>query len=76
METESEIYCNIIRWMIGEVKNKDYIQKLNLIIEGIEGKNFIEETKHPRFQSIFLFGSNLFPFTIGEYREMSKLIKG
>lgn len=76
METESEIYVSIIRWMIKEVKNKDYIQKLNLIIEGIEGKIYIEETKHPRFQSLILFGTNIFPFTIGEYREMSKLIKG
>lgn len=76
METESEVYCNIIKWMISEVKNKDCIQKMNLIIEGIEGKNYIEETKHPRFQSLVLFGVNIFPFTIGEYREMSKLIKG
>lgn len=76
MKTESEIYCDIIRWMISEVKNKDYIRKLNLIIKGIEGKNYIEETKHPRFQSIVLFGTNIFPFSIGEYREMAELIKG
>ncbi len=76
METESEVYCDIIRWMISEVKNKDYIQKLNLIIEGIEGKKHIEETKSPRYMSLVLFGANIFPFTIREYREMSKLIKG
>ena len=71
---DNEVMVKIIRWMISGVSKKDYIQKLNLIIEGIEGKKFLEEAKHPRFQSIVLFGTNLFPFKIEEYREMAKLI--
>ena len=74
MISDSEVMTKIIKWMISEVKNKDYIQKLNLIIEGIEGKKFIEETKHPRHLSLVMFGTNLFPFKIEEYREMAKLI--
>ncbi len=74
MKTDNEIYSKIIKWMISESTNKIYIQKLNEILQGIEGKKFIEETKHPRHLSLVMFGTNLFPFKIEEYREMAKLI--
>lgn len=74
MKTENEVYSKILKWMISESTNKIYIQKLNEILQGIEGKNFIEETKHPRHLSLVMFGTNLFPFKIEEYREMAKLI--
>ena len=72
---DAEVMSIIIRWMISEVKNQDYIQKLNIILKGIEGKIFIEEEQSPRFQSIVLFGVNIFPFTINQYREMIGYIK-
>lgn len=73
---DAEVMTIIVRWMISESKNKEYIGKLNIILNGIEGKKFIEEQKHPRFQSIVIFGTNIFPYRIEDYREMSKLIKG
>lgn len=75
MKTDSEIMSKIIKWMISEVNNDLYIQKLNIILQGIDGKKYIEENRQPRFQSIVLFGINLFPFTMAEYRKMSELIK-
>lgn len=72
---DNEVMSIIIKWMISEVKNQDYIQKLDTILKGIEGKSFIEEEQNPRFQSIVLFGVNIFPFTINQYREMIGYIK-
>lgn len=74
MKTDNEIYSKIIKWMISESNNKIYIQQLNEILQGIENKKNIEEFKHPRHLSLVMFGTNLFPFKIEEYREMAKLI--
>jgi len=74
MKTDSETYSKIIKWMISESTNKVYIQQLNEILQGIENKKYIEEFKHPRHLSLVMFGTNLFPFKIEEYREMAKLI--
>jgi len=74
MKTDSETYSKIIKWMISESNNKVYIQQLNEILQGIENKKYIEEFKHPRHLSLVMFGTNLFPFKIEEYREMAKLI--
>ena len=48
---DAEVMSIIIRWMISEVKNQDYIQKLIIILKGIEGKIFIEEEKGPLYSS-------------------------
>lgn len=74
MKTDNEVYSKIIKWMISESTNKVYIQQLNEILQGIENKKHIEEFKHPRHLSLVMFGTNLFPFKIEEYREMAKLI--
>jgi hypothetical protein len=76
MNTDSQVYSIIIKWMISESTNPTYIQKLNEILQGIENKNFIEEFKHPRHLSLVMFGTNLFPYRIEQYREMAELIKG
>jgi len=76
METESDVYCIIIEWMISEAKNKDYINKLEQILTGVKNQIHIEENRQPRFQSIVLFGINLFPYKTEDYREMAILIKG
>ncbi len=73
---DAEVMSKIIKWMISEAKNKEYIEKLNTILEGIKDKKFMEETKHPRFQSIVMFGVNIFPYKIEDYRKMAELIKG
>lgn len=73
---DSEVYSIIIKWMILGASNKAYIDQLNTILKGIENKKFIEETKHPRFQSVIMFGTNIFPYRIEDYREMAKIIKG
>lgn len=73
---DAEVMTKIIKWMISEVSSGEYIEKLKTILGGIEGKKYIEENMQPRFQSIVMFGTNLFPFTMEEYRKMSELIKG
>lgn len=73
---DAEVYSIIIKWMILGVTNKSYIDNLNTILKGIENKMFIEETKHPIFQSMVMFGTNIFPYRIEDYREMAELIKG
>lgn len=61
--------------MISESTNKEYVKKLNIILNGIEGKSHIEERYSPRFQAIILFGNpHLFPFAIEQYREMAELL--
>jgi hypothetical protein len=60
--------------MIYQAKNPEYITSLEIILKGIEGKKYIEETKQPRYMSLVIFGENIFPFKIEQYREMIKLI--
>lgn len=74
MKNDNEIYSKIIKWMISESTNKVYIQQLNEMLQGIEGKKHIEEFKHPRHLSLVMFGVNLFPYRIEDYREMAELI--
>lgn len=74
---DSEVMSKIIRWMISEIdeeNNIEYISKLKIILSGIENKKFIEENKQPRFQSIVLFGTNLFPYKIEDYRKMAEIL--
>lgn len=72
---DNEVYSTIIEWMISEAENKEYIEKLNVILLKIKGKKSIEEDEHPRFNSLMIFGFNIFPFSIEQYREMTKLLK-
>lgn len=71
---DNEVMVKIICWMISEVKNEEYIEKLNIILDGIKTTKHIEENKSPAFQSRLLFGMNIFPFRIQEYREMAELL--
>lgn len=40
----------------------------------IVGQKYIDEFNHPRHLSIVMFGINLFPYKIEDYREMAELI--
>ena len=70
----NESFVLVIEYMISECKNKEVIEKFQTIIDGIKNKKFIEETKHPRFQSIDLFGYNLFIFSDNDYIEMAEYL--
>ena len=56
--------------------DKDYIHKLNIMLEKLVGQKYINEFNHPRHLSLVMFGINLFPYKIEDYREMAELIKG
>lgn len=71
---DAEVMSKIISWMISEVSNAEYIQKLNIMLEKIGGKKYIDEFNHPRHLSIVMFGVNLFPYRIEDYRKMAELI--
>lgn len=71
---DNEVMSKIILWMISEATNSEYIEKLKIILSGIENKKHLEEKLHPRYMSIVLLGTNLFPFKIEEYREMVKIL--
>lgn len=73
---DAEVMTKIIEWMISEVSNIEYIQKLNIMVEKLVGQKHIDEFNHPRHLSIVMFGINLFPYKIEDYREMAELIKG
>lgn len=72
---ENEAYTIVIEWMIRESSNKEYIEKLNIILKGVKGKNSIEEHEHPKFQSQVIFGVSIFPFTKEEYIKIAELLK-
>jgi len=72
----NDAFTIIIKYLISEATNKEYIEKLNIILKGIENKTHVEEFSHPRHVSLVLFGQNLFPFTDNIYIEMGELIKG
>lgn len=75
--TDSEAFTIILKWMMKEVSNAQYKEKLGIILKGVENQKHIEETRQPRYQSIVLFGTNLFPFSPKQYGEMAEeLIKG
>jgi hypothetical protein len=65
---DNQIMEIIIDHMISQVSNKEYIEKLNIILDGIKGKSRIDEIYEPRYQSIILFGFNIFIFKMKEYR--------
>lgn len=65
----------VLKWMISQVKSKEYINKLNVILAGIDGKSHTEEMCEPRYQSIILFGYNIFPFSKSEYKSMVELLQ-
>jgi hypothetical protein len=63
----NEAMTIVLKWMIAQAKNKEYISKLESILRGIEGKKNIEEINAPRYMSILFWGYNIFPFTAQEY---------
>lgn len=63
----NEAMTIVLKWMIGQAKNKEYISKLESILHGIEGKKHIEEHNSPKYMSIVFWGYNIFPFTMQEY---------
>jgi hypothetical protein len=69
---DSDVMVVIIRWMLSYATNKEYKEKLNIILRGIEGCKHTEEQREPRFQSFLLFGINIFPFSKVEYRLMAE----
>lgn len=71
----NDAFSIVIRYMISQVKSKELADKLNIILNGIKDKKHVEEECHPRFQSLILFGKNLFPFSDSQYIEMAELIK-
>lgn len=74
MLNDAEVMIEIIKWMISEASNMEYIHKLEIMLERLKGKKHIEEFDNPRYLSIVMFGSNLFPYNMSDYREMVKIL--
>ncbi len=73
--TLNDAFCIILDYLIKEASNKEFIEKLNIIKKGIEGFKHVEQERHPKFMSILLFGSNMFPFPDSAYISMAEIIK-
>lgn len=71
---DPQVMVKIIKWMISEASNKDYIEILETMLLGVENKTHIEEEKHPRYLSIVLLGTNLFPLKMQEYRRIAEIL--
>lgn len=67
----NEAMTIVLKWMISQAKNKEYISKLESILRGIEGKLHIEEHNSPRYMSVVFWGYNIFPCTAQEYITMA-----
>jgi hypothetical protein len=74
MLTDNEVMTIVLEYLLRDASNETYKEKLNIILEGIRGKKHIEEQKSPRYQSILLFGFNIFTFSIAQYRAMVEVI--
>jgi hypothetical protein len=70
----NEAYSVVLEYLIEESKNIEFIEKIKDILNGIKGKNHIEEESHPRFRSIVIFGHNIFPLRESDYFDMARLI--
>jgi len=73
---DADVMACIIKYLIRTATNKEYIKTLEIILKGIDGKLHIEESFDPRYQSIILFGYNIFPFKMKEYRLIADFIQG
>lgn len=71
----NDAFSIVIDYMISQVKNKELVDKLNIILNGLKDKKHVEEELHPRFQSLVLFGTNLFPFSDNDYVKIAEFIK-
>jgi len=77
MTTDNEVMTIIIEYMISQAKSREYIEKLNIIMGGIRGYKHIEQERSPSYQSILLFGYNIFIFKTSHYRLMAQeLLRG
>lgn len=72
---DNQAFTIVLEYLLQDVSNKEYREKLNSILMGIKDFKTIEEVKHPRYQSILLFGTNIFPFSNTEYRKMAEHIQ-
>lgn len=67
----NEAMTIVLKWMIAQANNIEYILKLKSILRGIEGKLHIEEHNSPKYMSIMFWGYNIFPCTSQEYIMMA-----
>jgi len=74
--TLNDAFEIVIKYLISEANNEEFIKKLNIILKGIQGKKYIDQDVDPRHMSILLFGSNIFPYKNSDYVDMALLIKG
>ena len=72
---DCEVMTLIVEYLLQDASNPEFKRKLNIILDGLRGRKHIEEERHPRYQSILLFGFNIFPFSIEHYRDMASLLK-
>lgn len=72
----NEAFSIVISHLISEGTNKEYIEKLETILQGIKDKKYIEQKFHPAHQSVLLFGYNIFTFKDADYISMANVIKG
>ena len=75
MLNDNEVMTIILEYLLRDASNREFRKKLNIILEGIRSKKHIEERLSPRYQSILLFGINIFTFTIEQYRSMVETIQ-
>ena len=70
----NEAFSLVIDFMIFECTNKEIIERLKTILNGIKDKKNVEEFNHPRHVSLVIFGQNLFPFSDMEYIQIGELL--
>lgn len=72
--TDNDVYIIILEDLKRISDNKEYIEGLQSIINGLKGKDHVEEQDSPQFKSVEMWGRNIFPFTIEQYRKMAEWI--
>lgn len=73
--TDNEVYITIIEELIKKSSHKKFKEDLQSIIDGLRGKDHVEEQDSPQYKSIELWGNNIFPFKIEQYRKIAEYIK-
>ena len=72
--TDNEVYITVLTDLLKVATEKKFIDDMNSIIEGLKGKDHVEEQDRPQYKSVLLWGRNIFPFSIKEYRKMAEQI--
>lgn len=74
--TDNDVMVIVIDYMLTQFKpDTVFYNQLKDIRDGIKGKKHIEEADAPRYKSILFWSTNIFSYTMKEYREMAKWIK-